>query len=108
MAAAQAGRLGLDQGTNREVADGGKGKKWTEAAPSAPCTEEKKGWLKRGWGGESNFLTAHELSIYKDEDRDDGRRMARAMVEGDEDGDTNCLDKSLSAGDHMVHLWRSS
>ena len=89
MAAAQAGRLGLDQGTNWEVADGGKGKKSTEATPSAPYTEEKKDWLKRGGEGESNFLTAHGLSIYKDKERGDGRRMARAMMEGDEDGAIN-------------------
>jgi hypothetical protein len=51
--------------------------------------EEEKGWLKRGWGGESTFLTAYGLSIYKDEDLDDGRRMIRSMMEGDEDGDTD-------------------
>ncbi|KAK4155335.1 hypothetical protein C8A00DRAFT_42055 [Chaetomidium leptoderma] len=88
-AAAQAGRLGLDHGTNREVSDGGKGKDKAEAAPSAPYQEEEKGWLKREWGGEFKFLTAHGLSIYKEEDRDEGRRMARAMMEVDEDGDTN-------------------
>ena len=69
--------------------DGGKGKDKAEAAPSAPYTEEEKGWLKREWRGDFKFLAAYGLSIYKDEDRDEGRRMARAMMEVDEAGDTN-------------------
>ncbi|KAK4148887.1 hypothetical protein C8A00DRAFT_38523 [Chaetomidium leptoderma] len=88
-AAVQAGRLGLDHGTNQEVSDGGKGKYKVDAALSAPYTEEEKGWLKREWGGEFKFLTAYGLNIYKDEDRDEGRRVARAMMEVDEDGNTN-------------------
>jgi hypothetical protein len=60
--------LGLDNGTNRELSDGGKGK--AEAAPSPPYTDEEKGWLKREWGGEFKFLAAYGLSIYKDEDRE--------------------------------------
>ncbi|KAL2260049.1 hypothetical protein VTK26DRAFT_6078 [Humicola hyalothermophila] len=87
-ASALAGRLGLDHSTNREVSDGGKGKDKAEAAPSAPYTEEEKGWLKREWGGKFKFLTAHGLSIYKDKDRNEGRRMARAVIKVDEDGDT--------------------
>ncbi len=66
-----------------------RGRKRTEAAPSAPYTDEKKDWLNGGGGSESSFLTAHGLSIYKDKERGDGRRMARAMMEGDEDGGTN-------------------
>jgi hypothetical protein len=71
------------------MSDGGKGKAKAEAAPSAPYTEEEKGWLKREWGDEFKFLTTYGLSIYKDEDRDEGRRIVRAMMEVDEDGDTN-------------------
>lgn len=88
-AVAQASCLGLDHGTNWEVSDGGKGKDKAEAAPSAPYTEAEKGWLKREWGGEFKFLAAYGLSTYKDEDRDEGRRMARAMMEVDKVGDTN-------------------
>lgn len=71
------------------MSDGGKGKNKAEAAPSALYTEEEEGWLKREWGGEFKFLTAYGLSIYKDKDRDEGRRIVRAMREVDEDGDTN-------------------
>ncbi|KAL8388806.1 hypothetical protein RB595_008944 [Gaeumannomyces hyphopodioides] len=84
-AAAQAGRSGSDDGTNQEVSDGGKVKDEAEAAPSASYTKEEKDWLKRGWGGEFKFLAAYGLSIYKDEDRDEGRRIVRAMMEHDED-----------------------
>ena len=68
-----------------ETLDPGKGKGKTGAAPSAPYTDEEKDWLKRHWGGEFKFLLAHQLSIYKDEDRDEGRRIVRAMMEAEED-----------------------
>ena len=71
------------------MSDGGKGKDKVDAALSAPYTEKEKGWLKREWGGELKLLAAYGLSIYKDEDRDEGRRMARAVMEVDQDGDTN-------------------
>lgn len=84
-AAAQAGRLGLDHSTNQEASDGGKGKDRAEAAPSAPYTEKEKGWLKRFWGGEFEFLAAYGLSIYDEEDRDEGRSIVRAMMSKDEE-----------------------
>ena len=63
------------------MSDGGKGKDKVDAALSALYTDEEKGWLKREWGGEVKLLAAYGLSIY--EDRDEGRRMARAMMEID-------------------------
>lgn len=65
------------------------GKDKVDVALSAPYTGEEKDWLKRAWDGEFKFLAAYGLSIYKEEDRDEGRRIARAMMEADQDGDTN-------------------
>jgi hypothetical protein len=87
-AAAQADGLDLDHRTSQEESAGGKGNHKAEAAPAPPYTEEEKGWLKRQWGGEFKFLAAYGLRIYEDEDREEGRRIARAMMEVDEDGDT--------------------
>ncbi|KXX76654.1 hypothetical protein MMYC01_207281 [Madurella mycetomatis] len=92
-ASAQVGHLGLDHSTNREMPDGGKGKAKAEAASSEapPYTDEEKAWLNRVWGDEFKFLMAYGLKIYKDEDREEDRRIARAMIEVDEDGDTNTM-----------------
>ncbi|KAL2128193.1 hypothetical protein VTI74DRAFT_9529 [Chaetomium olivicolor] len=99
-AAAQTGLSDMDHPTNPlnpilskqgEVSDGGKGKEKAEAAPSPPYTKEEKDWLKRHWGGEFKFLAAHGLSIYKDEDRDEGRRIVRAMMQKHEDEDRDML-----------------
>jgi hypothetical protein len=73
-ATAQAGHLGEEK---------------ADATLSAPYTEVEKAWLQRGWKAEFKFLAAHGLSIYKEEDRDEGRRIARAMMEKVQDGDTN-------------------
>jgi hypothetical protein len=51
----------------------------TASAP--PLTAEEKDWLKHksGFGDEFQFLRAHGLSIYKEEDREEGRRIIRAF-----------------------------
>ena len=46
----------------------------------APYTSAEKVWLKF-CGGESEFLKSHGLSIYKEEDRAEGRRILHAMFE---------------------------
>lgn len=46
-------------------------------------------WLQRHWDGEFKFLQAYGLSIYKDEDREEGRRIVRAFMEQDARGDGN-------------------
>ncbi len=76
--------------------DGGKGEGNATASPPAPYTRDEKDWLKRHWDGEFNFLVAHGLRIY--EDRDEGRRVVRAMMETDEeeDGATDMLNKGAS------------
>ena len=50
MAAAQAGRLGLDQGTNWEVTDGGKGKKKDRGCSVGAVHGREKGLAERGGG----------------------------------------------------------
>lgn len=79
---------GVPSGNGFELSAHGLVPGQAEAAPSATYTEEENGSLKREWGGELKFLAAYRLSIYKDEDRDDGRRMARTMMV-DQDRDTN-------------------
>ncbi|KAK3291703.1 uncharacterized protein B0H64DRAFT_445735 [Chaetomium fimeti] len=88
-ALAQGSQSGLGHNTNHGVSDSGEGNDESEAAQPELYTEAEKSWLKREWGGEFKFLTAHGLSIYKDEDREEGRRIARAMMGVDEDGDIN-------------------
>ncbi len=46
-------------------------------------TAEEKKWLKDNWGDEFHFLRAYALSIYKEEDRDEGRRIVRGFMEDD-------------------------
>ncbi|KAK4182170.1 hypothetical protein QBC35DRAFT_396505 [Podospora australis] len=48
-----------------------------------PYTSEERQWLQRHWGGEFKFLQAYGLSIYKEEDREEGRRIVRAFMEQD-------------------------
>ncbi|KAL8294586.1 hypothetical protein RB597_007782 [Gaeumannomyces tritici] len=77
--------LGSGSDTNQEGTDFGKGKDKAEDAPSAPYTAEEKAWLKREWGSEFKLLRTYGLSIYKDEDREEGKVIARAMMEYDEE-----------------------
>lgn len=49
---------------------------------------EEKRWLKEHWGGEFKFLASYGLNIYKEEDREEGRVILRAMM-ADSDGDDN-------------------
>jgi hypothetical protein len=53
---------------------------------TAPYTAAEKQWLKDEWRDEYHFLRAYRLSIYKDEDREEGRAIVRACIrEVDED-----------------------
>lgn len=51
---------------------------------AAPYNAEEKGWLKEHWKGEFHFLQSNQLSIYDEEEREEGRRIMRAMAERDE------------------------
>lgn len=49
---------------------------------AGPLSVEEKTWLKeRYYGDEFRFLEDHGLNIYKDEDRDEGRNLLRALMQ---------------------------
>ncbi|KIN05118.1 hypothetical protein OIDMADRAFT_142875 [Oidiodendron maius Zn] len=50
-----------------------------------PYTDAEKVWLKQNYKDEYHFLQQHGLSIYKDEDREDGRAMARSLMAADDE-----------------------
>jgi hypothetical protein len=53
---------------------------------TASYTAAEKQWLKDEWRDEFHFLRAYRLSVYKDEDREEGRAIVRAFIrEDDED-----------------------
>jgi hypothetical protein len=56
-------------------------------AGEQPYTMEEKQWLKKHYEGEFKFLMAHELSIYNEEDRAEGRAIMRALARDDESDD---------------------
>ncbi|KAL2024417.1 hypothetical protein VTK56DRAFT_8228 [Thermocarpiscus australiensis] len=64
-----------------------------KSAGSRPYTAEEKAWLKRNFGDEFKFLLQHGLSIYKEEDREEGRAIARALMEEDDDDEDDDEDE---------------
>jgi hypothetical protein len=57
----------------------------TRATASGPLTSAEKAWLKTYYGNEFKFLRDHGLSIFKDEDREEGRTILRAIMSNDDD-----------------------
>ena len=45
-----------------------------------PYTDEEKAWLKQHFKTEFHFLRQHGLSIYKDEDREEGKTLLRSFI----------------------------
>ncbi|KAF3065653.1 hypothetical protein CFAM422_009504 [Trichoderma lentiforme] len=62
-------------------------------AGQQPYTAKEKAWLKEHYQGEYKFLMSYGLSIYDEEDREEGRAIMRAMVSPDEDDDEDEEDK---------------
>lgn len=58
-----------------------------QRAGQQPYTAEEKAWLKKHYQGEYKFLMIHGLSIYDEEDREEGRAIMRAFISFDEDDD---------------------
>ncbi|KAH9826914.1 hypothetical protein Tdes44962_MAKER09901 [Teratosphaeria destructans] len=58
--------------------------RWQAEAETAPYTAEEKEWLQGHYRGEFHFLRTLGLSIYKEDDREEGRSIARAMMLGDD------------------------
>ncbi|KAK4655507.1 hypothetical protein QC762_302987 [Podospora pseudocomata] len=48
-----------------------------------PYTAEEKQWLRVHFDGEFKFLMAYGLSIYDEDERAEGRLIARAMMAND-------------------------
>lgn len=55
-------------------------------AGEKPYTAGEKTWVKENYGGEFKFLLGHGLKIYNEEDREEGRAIARAFMEDDKQG----------------------
>ncbi|KAL8713128.1 MAG: hypothetical protein Q9220_002649 [cf. Caloplaca sp. 1 TL-2023] len=64
----------------------------SESASQA-LTKEEKDYLKSKFGGEFHFLRTYWLSIYEEEDREEGRRILRQLMacESDEDEDDDSV-----------------
>lgn len=74
----------------KQTSNTSKGKAKAEAKASTkknavdpPYTNEEKAWLQKYSGGEFKFLQNLGLSIYKDEDRVEGRAITRALMRED-------------------------
>ncbi len=53
-----------------------------QAGDSEPLyTAQERRWLREHFGGEYKFLRMYHRSIYKDEDREEGRSIARALMQ---------------------------
>ncbi|GAB1742571.1 hypothetical protein NU219Hw_g8112t1 [Hortaea werneckii] len=82
-------------------------------ASEPPYTTTEKEWLKQHWGDEFHFLQAYGLNIHKEEDREEGRSIARAIIlgedvdqEDDDDDDAESENSFLAdlESDPMSHL----
>lgn len=59
------------------------------AAQVPSLTTEQRKFLKQHWGGEFHFLRTYALSIYKDEDRLEGREILKALMEAEAENQEN-------------------
>lgn len=65
---------------------------FTETDKDGPhLTDFEKKWLKDHYGSEFHFLRSHGLSIYEDEDRAEGRRILRALMDAESGSDEDSL-----------------
>ncbi len=100
----EAASLGSEE--KRPISDNGKEK--AEAVASAPYTMEEDEWMERHWKEESNFLATHGLSINNEENRDEGSRILRAMMEADKDGNDSDGDDYFECGETAVKNYAAS
>ncbi|KAL6835689.1 hypothetical protein J3E69DRAFT_319333 [Trichoderma sp. SZMC 28015] len=77
-----------------------------QRAGQQPYTAEEKAWLNKHYQGEYKFLMSYGLSIYNEEDREEGRAIMRAMISPDEDDDEEEEDreKEEDEDDVFIHL----
>jgi hypothetical protein len=57
----------------------------SQASRTGSLSDKEKKWLKEHYKGEYYFLRSHGLSIYKIEDREEGRRILRIMMTDESD-----------------------
>lgn len=67
-------------------------------------TDAEKEWLKGNFKNEYTFLQRYGLSIYKEEDREEGRAILRALIEDDKDTDTEVTDEYTGSDDDSDDL----
>ena len=84
----------------------------TPGIDSPPYTAEEKRWLKENYKDEFHFLRTQGLSIYNEEDREEGRGIVRAFMEeevyltddDDDNYDEEDNDAAWSEGDEQDEL----
>jgi hypothetical protein len=70
----------------------------------APYSTDEKAWLKKNYGGEYRFLRTLGLSIYKEEDRTEGRSIVRSwMAEDDGEPKGNGLREQVVSRNERGH-----
>ncbi|KAF2997779.1 hypothetical protein E8E14_002463 [Neopestalotiopsis sp. 37M] len=67
-------------------------------------TTKEKAWLKKHWGNEHKFLQAYGLSIYKEDEREEGRALVRDLVQPDENENEKLASISSKLGEESS--WR--
>lgn len=72
--------------SEREKWEASRASKAFQPAEVAPLSTEEKQWLKDHYDGEFKFLASYGLNINKDEDREEGRTILRAIL-AQSDGD---------------------
>jgi hypothetical protein len=55
-------------------------------------TQEEKEWLRKNYRTEFHFLRDFGLSIYKDEDREQGRVILRSLMQEEDEGEDEDMD----------------
>lgn len=51
---------------------------------AADYTDAERDWIKKHYESEFKFLMQYGLKMFDDEDREEGRRIVRAMMSGDD------------------------
>ncbi|KAF7531157.1 hypothetical protein G7054_g9152 [Neopestalotiopsis clavispora] len=72
--------------------------------PGGDYTTEEKAWLKKHWGNEHKFLQAFGLSIYKEDEREEGRAIVRDLMQPDENENEELASISSKPGEESS--WR--
>lgn len=74
------------------------------AVTEPPLNEEEKRFLKANFRDEFHFLREHDLNIHKEEHRDSGRTILRALMSQDEEYENSEEDEEEDEHDFERHL----